>query len=141
MDSAEPGALGGTYAGNPISCAAALAALDIMEREQLADRGARLGEHLRARLEALRDREPLIGDVRGLGAMMAIELVRDRVTREPAAEETGRAVALARSRGLLMLPTGTFGNVLRFLVPLTIEPAQVDEALQVLEGALRDARA
>src|SRR5207244_13352934 len=140
MDSAEPGARGGTYAGNPVACAAALEAIAIMERGKLADRAARLGERLRARLEALREREPLIGDVRGLGAMLAIELVKDRATRAPATEETGKAVNLARSRGLLMLPTGTYGNVLRILVPLTVEPAQVEEALAVLEGVLRESR-
>jgi 4-aminobutyrate aminotransferase/(S)-3-amino-2-methylpropionate transaminase len=140
MDSAEPGALGGTYGGNPVACAAALAALEIMEREDLAERSLQLGRHLRARLEALRAREPLIGDVRGLGAMMAIELVKDRATRAPATEETGRAVNLARSRGLLILPTGTWGNVLRFLVPLTIELSQVDEALVVLESVLAESR-
>jgi len=136
MDSAEPGALGGTYAGNPIACAAALEAIAIMEREKLAERAQRLGEHLRAKLEALQQRQPLVGDVRGLGAMMAIELVKDRTTRAPATEETGRIVNLARSRGLLILPTGTYANVLRFLVPLTVELAQVDEALAVLEGAI-----
>jgi 4-aminobutyrate aminotransferase/(S)-3-amino-2-methylpropionate transaminase len=140
MDSAEPGALGGTYAGNPVACAAALEAIAIMEREKLAEKSAELGRVLRARLEAMREREPLIGDVRGLGAMMAIELVKDRATRTPATEETGKAVNLARSRGLLLLPTGTYGNVIRVLVPLTIEPAQVDEALTVLEGALRESR-
>jgi len=140
MDAAEPGALGGTYAGNPVACAAALEALAIMEREKLAERARRLGEYLRARLEKLREAEPLVGDVRGLGAMLAIELVKDRATRAPATDETGRAVALARSRGLLMLPTGTYGNVLRFLVPLTIELPQVDEALEVLERSLREAR-
>ncbi|MCA1828983.1 MAG: 4-aminobutyrate--2-oxoglutarate transaminase [Myxococcales bacterium] len=138
MDSAEPGALGGTYAGNPIACAAALEAIAIMEREKLAERAQRLGEHLRSRLEGLKERQPLVGDVRGLGAMMAIELVKDRATRTPATEETGKVVNLARSRGLLILPTGTYANVLRFLVPLTVEVAQVDEALAVLEGALRD---
>src|SRR5438067_4745575 len=140
MDSAEPGALGGTYAGNPVACAAALAALEIMEREKLAERAQRLGEHLRAKLESMRERQPLIGDVRGLGAMMAIELVKDRASRAPATEETGKAVITARSRGLLMLPTGTWGNVIRFLVPLTVELAQVDEALVILESALSDSR-
>ncbi|HUJ27780.1 MAG TPA: 4-aminobutyrate--2-oxoglutarate transaminase [Myxococcales bacterium] len=139
MDSAEPGALGGTYAGNPIACAAAIEALQIMEREKLAEKAQRLGEHLRRRLEQLQQREPLVGDVRGLGAMMAVELVTDRATRAPATDATARTVQLARSRGLLMLPTGTYGNVLRFLVPLTIAPDQVDEALDVLERALRDA--
>ena len=140
MDSAEPGALGGTYAGNPIACAAALEALLIMEREKLAERAQRLGEHLRARLEQLQQREPLVGDVRGLGAMLAIELVTDRATRAPATEETGRAVQIARSRGLLMLPTGTYANVLRFLVPLTVELPQVDEAVEVLAASLAAAR-
>ena len=138
MDAAEPGALGGTYAGNPVACAAALVAIEIMEREKLAERAQRLGEHLRNRLESLRERQPLVGDVRGLGAMMAIELVKNRETRAPATEETGKAVNLARSRGLLILPTGTYGNVLRFLVPLTVELTQVDEGLAVLERALTD---
>src|SRR5205823_4199385 len=83
---------------------------------KLAERAQRLGEHLRNRLESLRERQPLVGDVRGLGAMMAIELVKDRETRAPATEETGKAVNLARSRGLLILPTGTYGNVLGFRV-------------------------
>src|SRR5260221_2039630 len=139
MDATEAGALGGTYAGSPVACAAALAALEIMEREKLAERAARLGEHLRARLESLRDRQSLVGDVRGLGAMLAIELVKDRATRAPATDETARAGTIARSRGLLILPTGTKRNVLRFLVPLTVELAQVDEALTVLEGALVEA--
>ena len=139
MDSAEPGALGGTYAGSPVSCAAALEALQIMEHEKLAERAQRLGEHLKAKLEAMRERQQLVGDVRGLGAMMAIELVKDRATRAPATEETGKAVTLARSRGLLLLPTGTYANVIRILVPLTVELAQVDEALAVLEGAISEA--
>jgi 4-aminobutyrate aminotransferase/(S)-3-amino-2-methylpropionate transaminase len=140
MDSAEPGALGGTYAGNPLACAAAIEAIKIMESEKLAEKAQRLGEHLRARLEQLREKEPLVGDVRGLGAMLAIELVTDRTTRAPATEATGKAVQLARSRGLLMLPTGTYGNVLRILVPLTIELAQADEAIEVLAAALAAAR-
>lgn len=138
MDSAEPGALGGTYAGNPVACVAALQALEIMEREKLAERAAKLGEHMRGKLEQMQQRQKLVGDVRGVGAMMAVELVKDRGTRAPATEETGKAVTLARSRGLLLLPTGTYANVIRILVPLTVELAQVDEALAVLESALAD---
>jgi 4-aminobutyrate aminotransferase-like enzyme len=82
---------------------------------------------------------PAIGDVRGLGAMLAIELVRDRATREPAPEATQAVITAARNRGLLLLPAGAYGNVIRFLMPLTITDAELDEGLTILEGALREA--
>lgn len=137
LDRVDPGAMGGTYAGNPMSCAAALAALEVIERDGLAARATALGERLQGRLRAMQAAIPLVGDVRGIGAMVAIELVRDRATREPATEETARVVGAARDRGLLLLPTGTWGNVIRFLMPLTIEDAVLDEGLDVLETALR----
>jgi 4-aminobutyrate aminotransferase / (S)-3-amino-2-methylpropionate transaminase / 5-aminovalerate transaminase len=136
MDAVEPGALGGTYAGNPIACEAALEAIGIMEREHLSEKAAQLGRQLRGQLEALREKRAIVGDVRGLGAMLAIELVQDRATRAPATEETARAVQNARSRGLLLLPTGTYGNVIRFLVPLTVTASQVTEALSILDASL-----
>jgi 4-aminobutyrate aminotransferase/(S)-3-amino-2-methylpropionate transaminase len=137
VDAAEPGALGGTYTGNPIACAAALEALRLVEREKLADRAAQLGRKLNERLKRLAGEFSLIGDVRGLGAMQAIELVVDRHTREPAKDKTAVIVQAARDRGLLLLPTGTLGNVIRFLMPLTIEDPVLDEGLQVLEEALK----
>lgn len=136
MDAVGPGAMGGTYAGNPMSCAAALATLDIIEREKLVERSTALGEQLHARLSALADKHPVIGDVRGLGAMMAIELVTDRKTRVPAGETVAKLVQDAREHGLLLLATGTYANVIRLLMPLVITPTELDEAFAVLDGAL-----
>src|SRR5204862_140655 len=132
---------GGTYAGNPMACAAAVAAVGIMEKEKLADRAKALGERLHGRLTKIAGKNRLVGDVRGIGAMQAIELVKDRATREPATQETAAVVAAARERGLLLLPTGTHGNVLRFLMPLVIADAELDEGLDVLEAALAGAAA
>jgi len=137
LDACEPGALGGTYAGNPMACAASLAAIDVIEREGLAAKAQVLGDHLVTRLRAMQAAIPLVGDVRGIGAMRAIELVKVRATREPATEETARVVAAARQKGLLLLATGTYGNVIRFLMPLTIPQRDLDEGLDVLEAALR----
>src|SRR5262249_51662359 len=137
VDAAEPGALGGTYTGNPIACAAALEALRLVEKEKLVERAAQLGRKLAERLRQLAEKFPLIGDVRGLGAMQAIELVTDRATREPAREKTTAIVQAARERGLILLPTGTFGNVIRFLMPLTIDDAVLLEGLQVLEQSIQ----
>lgn len=139
MDCVEPGALGGTYAGNPMACAAALASIEVIERENLVERSQQLGAWMTDRLRATAEKNPLIGDIRGLGAMVAIELVKDRKTREPATEQTARVLALARERGLLLLVTGTYGNVVRFLMPLTITREQLDEGLDVLEAALAKA--
>jgi len=138
MDAPHVGGLGGTFAGNPVALAAALAVFDVMEREHVAARGAALGERLRRRLGALAERYPAIGDVRGLGAMVAVELVTDRATKAPAKELAGKVQAAALRRGLLLLTAGTFGNVIRVLVPLTAEDAVVDEGLDVLERALAD---
>jgi len=136
VNSVDPGALGGTYGGNPMACAAALETIAIIERDKLADRGAHLGRILVERLRALQNKHAIIGDVRGIGAMQAIELVTDRTTREPASAKTQAVVAFARENGLLLLPTGTYGNVIRFLMPLTIEEAVLEEGLQVLDRAL-----
>lgn len=136
MDCVDPGALGGTYAGNPMACAAALASIELIEREGLVARSQQLGAWMESRLQAIAEKHPLIGDIRGLGAMLAIELVKDRRTREPATEEAARVLAAARERGLLLLVTGTWGNVIRFLMPLTIAREALDEGLDVLELAL-----
>jgi 4-aminobutyrate aminotransferase / (S)-3-amino-2-methylpropionate transaminase / 5-aminovalerate transaminase len=136
MDAPPDSAIGGTYVGNPVAQAAALAVLDVFEEEGLAERGAELGERIRARMESWRERFPQVGDVRGLGAMLAIELVADRETKEPAAEAASAVVEAAFERGLLLLKSGIYSNCIRVLVPLVISDAQLDEALGVWEEAL-----
>lgn len=138
MDAVAPGGLGGTYAGNPVACAAANAVLDVIEEEQLLARAEALGQRIRARLEALQRRNdmPFIGEVRGLGAMVAMELVKDRISREPHAELTKALTAKAHERGLMLLSCGTGANVIRILVPLTASNDLVDEGLDILEHAL-----
>jgi 4-aminobutyrate aminotransferase/(S)-3-amino-2-methylpropionate transaminase len=136
MDSIQPGGVGGTFGGNPVACAAALAAIDVIERLVTSGDTERLGAHVRSRLDRLAATRPIVGDVRGLGVMQALELVRDAATREPAAAETAAIVTEARSRGLLLFPAGTYGNVIRFLMPLVMTTAQVDEGLDVLEASI-----
>jgi 4-aminobutyrate aminotransferase/(S)-3-amino-2-methylpropionate transaminase len=136
MDAAHVGGLGGTFAGNPVALAAANAVLEVLMRDRVPARAERLGERLRSRLLALAQRVPAIGDVRGLGAMLALELVADRTTKQPAKELATRLQAEALRRGLLLLTAGTFGNVIRILVPLTVEDAVADEGMDVLEQAL-----
>jgi len=140
LDAAQPGGLGGTYGGNPLACAAALAVLDAMKKEKLAERAAVIGERIRTRFRKWQESVPEIGDVRGLGAMVAMELVKDRTTREPAKELTGRLQAEALKRGVILLSAGTLGNVIRVLVPLTVEDAVLDEGLAVMEAALQATR-
>ena len=139
LDAAQPGGLGGTYGGNPLACAAALAVLEAMSKEDVPARGARVGDRIRARFLAWQKRWPQIGDVRGMGAMIAMELVKDPVTKEPAKELTGKLQAEALQRGLILLSAGTLGNVIRVLVPLTVEDAVLDEGLAVMEAALKAA--
>lgn len=136
MDALPEGALGGTYVGNPIACAAALAVLDVMEEQDLLTRAAALGERLLARFRNLQTRSSLIGEVRGLGAMVAMELVRDRATKEPAPRETGDIIRRAMAGGVLILRAGLHSNVIRILTPLVITDEQLDEALAVLEDAV-----
>lgn len=141
MDAPLPGGLGGTYAGSPLGCAAALAVLDVIESEGLCARAERQGAMLRARLEDMRSRWPCIGEVRGLGAMVAMELVRDRRPDSPDPEITKALVQSAGRRGLILLSCGIYGNVIRFLAPLTIPDAQLAEGLAILEAALEDVAA
>ncbi len=136
MDSVADSGIGGTYVGNPVAQAAALAVLDVFEEERLVDRAAAIGETIRARMGSWQERWPQIGDVRGLGAMLAIELVQDRSTKEPAAELASAVVTAAVERGLLLLKSGIYSNCIRVLVPLVISDAEVDEALDVWEQAL-----
>lgn len=134
MDSAHVGGLGGTYGGNPVACAAALAAIQAFEHDGLVERAAAIGDVLLGRLRAAQSTDPRIGDVRGRGAMVAIELV-DPATGEPDAALTGRVVKYAYEHGVIVLTAGTYGNVLRFLPPLAIDDALLGEGLDVvLEG-------
>ena len=136
MDTPGVGGLGGTFGGNPVSCAAALAAIEIMERENLSSRAEKLGDLFDSRARSWRKRWPLIGDVRGLGAMRAMELVRSPETREPAKAETEQVLRHCYEHGLILISAGTYGNVVRLLVPLVVTDEQFDEGLNVLEGAL-----
>ena len=136
MDAPGVGALGGTFGGNPLACEAALAVLETLEQDKLAKRANDLGERFAARARTWQQQWPLVGDVRGLGAMQAIELVRSPQTREPAEEETKEILRYCYERGLIVLPAGSYNNVVRLLAPLVITDEQFDEALQVLEMAL-----
>jgi 4-aminobutyrate aminotransferase / (S)-3-amino-2-methylpropionate transaminase / 5-aminovalerate transaminase len=135
MDAPVAGGVGGTYVGNPVAQAAALAVLDIFEEEQLVDRSRRIGETIRGRMLAWQERFPAIGDVRGLGAMLAIELVEDRATKAPSPALATRITAEAAQRGLLLLKAGVHGNCIRVLCPLTIDDRELDEALGAWEEA------
>jgi 4-aminobutyrate aminotransferase / (S)-3-amino-2-methylpropionate transaminase / 5-aminovalerate transaminase len=130
------GGLGGTYGGNPLACAAALAVLDVMETEHIPERAARMGDRIRARFCQWATRHPCIGDVRGLGAMVAMELVADRDTKAPDKALAGRLLAAALERGLILLSSGTYGNTVRILAPLTTPDEIVEEGLDVMEQAL-----
>ena len=136
MDALNPGGLGSTYAGSPIACEAALAVLDVIEAESLCDRASELGLHMQARLQDLASRQACIAEVRGLGAMVAVELCHEGDPERPAAELTRAIIAEARERGLLLLSCGSYGNVLRLMVPLTIEHSVLDEGLDALEAAM-----
>jgi 4-aminobutyrate aminotransferase-like enzyme len=138
MDASHVGGLGGTFAGNPVALAGAVAVLDLLQRDDMPGKAGRLGERLRSRLVALAERCPAIGEVRGLGAMVAIELVKDRMSKEPAKELAGKLQAAALQHGLLLLTAGTYGNVIRILVPLTVEDAVLDEGMIVLEQTLTE---
>lgn len=141
VDAAPAGGIGGTYAGNPLAVAAANAVLDVIEDEKLCARAEEIGARISQRLQAVAARQGMepIGDVRGLGAMIAFELVSDRSSRAPDAVLTQAIVAEAEKRGLIILPCGTYGNVVRLLPPLTTPMEQVDEALDILESSIEAA--
>jgi 4-aminobutyrate aminotransferase/(S)-3-amino-2-methylpropionate transaminase len=138
MQAAEPGGLGGTYAGNPIACAAALAVLDVITEENLLSRAVIIGDRIKDRLNALAHRNDTlpIGAIRGLGAMIGFEIFAGRGGTEPDAEATRRVTARAVEQGLVLLSCGVFGNVIRVLVPLTVEDDILEEGLKKLERAL-----
>ncbi len=138
MDAPPPGGLGGTFAGSPLGCAAGLATLDVIRDENLVERARTLGERMVSRLKTMQARLPCIGDVRGLGAMVAIELVRNRDANAPDAELTKALTQAAGRKGLVLLSCGVRGNVIRFLAPLTIPEALLDEGLQIVEDCLKE---
>jgi 4-aminobutyrate aminotransferase/(S)-3-amino-2-methylpropionate transaminase len=140
MDAPEPGGVGGTYAGNPIACAAALAVLDLFKHEGLVERGRRVGEIVSARFNSMKDRYDLIGDVRGLGAMQAIELVLDRVDKIPAPEHTSAIMHECHDHGLIVIKAGLYDNVIRILAPLTIGDDLLNEGLDILEESVSTTR-
>ena len=135
MDAPGDSAIGGTYVGNPVAQAAALAVLDVIGEEDLCARATVVGDTMRARMESWQERFPQIGDVRGLGAMLALELVRDPATKEPDAETATTVVEEAARNGLLLLKSGIYSNCIRVLAPLTLSDAELDEALGVWEQA------
>ncbi len=136
MDAPPDSSVGGTYVGNPVAQAAALAVLDAMADEDIPGRAAAIGETVRARMESWKQRHDEIGDVRGLGAMLAIELVRDPASKEPAPEVASAILTEAFNSGLLLLKSGIYSNCIRVLCPLTISETELDEALGIWEQAL-----
>jgi 4-aminobutyrate aminotransferase/(S)-3-amino-2-methylpropionate transaminase len=139
MDAVDPGGLGGTFGGNPVACAAGIAVLDEVATPAFRARADEIGVRLRARLEAIAAHVPQVGEVRGLGPMLAVELVRDPETKEPAPELALATTTGARERGLILLSCGLYGNVVRILVPLVASDEELDRGLDILEESLVDA--
>jgi 4-aminobutyrate aminotransferase / (S)-3-amino-2-methylpropionate transaminase / 5-aminovalerate transaminase len=138
MDAPGPGGLGGTFGGNPVACGAALELFRAADELHVSERAERIGQLFESASKDWKQRFPLIGDIRGVGAMRAIELVRDRSSKEPAAGETKNLIHACQQRGLVILSAGTFGNVVRLLVPLTATDSQMKEGLGILEDCLAD---
>ena len=136
MDSPGVGGLGGTFGGNPLSCAAARAVFEMFDQDNLLAKANSIGERFRARANSWKQRWPLVGEVRGLGAMQAVEFVRGPGSREPAEDETKRIIRYCHEHGLIALSTGSYGNVLRLLVPLVVSDEQLAEGLDVIEAAI-----
>lgn len=141
MDAPPPGGLGGTYAGSPLACAAALAVFEVIASENLLQRSQHIGELLQTRLRTLQQRFPVIGEIRGVGAMVAMELVKNSRPEQPDAELTRALVLAAAAQGLVILSCGVYSNVIRFLSPLTISDALLGEGLDKLEAALSEVTA
>jgi len=136
MDAPPPGTLGGTYSGNPVACAAALAVLNLYEKNDYAARSREIGHTITKRFLNLQEHYPLIGDVRGLGGMAAIELVKDRSTKEPDSQAASDVLTAAHHRGLVLIKAGMYDNVVRILVPLCVTDEQLNKGLDILEAAL-----
>lgn len=138
MDAPGIGSLGGTYGGNPLACSAALAAIETLQSENLPARAERIGQLFESRAIEWKRRLPLIGDVRRLGGMCAIEVVRDRHSHEPDAEATNQILRYCHTHGLLLISAGSYGNVVRILAPLSITDEQFEEGLEVMESAIAE---
>jgi 4-aminobutyrate aminotransferase/(S)-3-amino-2-methylpropionate transaminase len=136
MDAVHASGIGGTYGGNPVACAAALAVMEVFEEEDLLDRAKALGTRLKMHLDQFKDEYELVGDVRGLGPMMAMELVTDRETRTPATDEAKALVKYCFDQGLLILVCGSYGNVIRLLMPLVIGEDQLSKGLEIINDGL-----
>lgn len=136
IDAPGDSAIGGTYVGNPVACAAALAVLDIVEEERLLDRAVELGQYMRERFEQMKQKYEIVGDVRGLGAMMAVELVKDRATKEPAPDETLAVIKECLANGVIIAKAGLYGNVIRMLIPLVIKEDELKRGFDVIERAI-----
>ena len=134
----KSGGLGGTFAGNPVSCRAALAVLDQFEKKDLLTKAKGIGEKVMRRFTEFYGHYPIVGDVRGLGAMVGMELVADRKTKEPAAAYTKRLIDFCREKGLLMISAGTYSNIIRPLMPLVITDEQLEQGLSIIEDGLQE---
>ena len=139
VDAVPPGGLGGTFGGNPVACAAAIVVLDEVATDDFREKADAVGGRIRARLDDIAGRVREVGEVRGLGPMLALELVEDPESRRPAAELAKRTTEIARERGLLLLTCGLYSNVLRVLVPILADAGEIDEGLEILEDALVEA--
>lgn len=139
MDAPGPGGLGGTFAGNPLSCEAALAVLDLFETNDLYSRADELGEYFQKRAREWQKQWPIIGEIRGLGGMQALEVVESEETRTPAAEDTKKITQYCYEHGVITISAGSYGNVIRLLMPLVISDEQMEEALDVLEAGIQSA--
>jgi 4-aminobutyrate aminotransferase/(S)-3-amino-2-methylpropionate transaminase len=136
MDAAKPGTIGGTYLGNPVSCAAAIATIDFMEENNLNEKAVHIGNIVMERFKAWKNKFEGVGDVRGLGAMCAIEFVKNNDPKQPDADKVGKLVTACADRGLLILSAGTYKNVIRILSPLVISDADLIKGLDILESEL-----
>ena len=138
MNVSDPGELGGTYAGSPLGCKAALAVLDIIESENLNQRAQMIGQKVMEKFQSLSDRFEQVDGIRGLGAMCAFEVVKDKQSKAPDKESVSKIIKEAQNRGLLLLSAGIYGNVIRLLMPLVINDEQLEEGLEILEGSIED---
>jgi len=136
MDAAKPGTVGGTYGGNPVACAAALAAIEVIESQGLCERAAQIGRVVRERFDSIKERSTLVGDVRGLGAMVALELCHERDPARPAPEAASAVTASCREKGVLVLPAGSHSNIIRVLCPLVIRDEELERGLDAIDDAV-----
>jgi len=136
FESSQVGGIGGTFCGNPLACVSALKVLEIIERDKLAERANQIGEKAKISFNKLKEKYNLVGDVRGRGAMVAMEFVKDRNTKEPAKEETNKIISTAYQNGLVLMKAGVYDNVIRLLVPLIIKDGQLKEGLKIIEASV-----